>query len=160
MLKVLAQLLLHHTGARRTLLAITLATLLLLLLSGRVGPPALPRTRPVEAELPPVGSERWVDGGLVDPRPSDCTFVDPVADLRASASRLLSKHGETEDGLLHLSDWKVGDERVHPILDLLAEGTDRFERTLKSQSRTLEEAVRTYVERNGGRAPPAGFDRW
>lgn len=48
----------------------------------------------------------------------------------------------------------------HPILGLLAQGTQAWTSLLSSQSRTLAEAVHAYSSRNHGRLPPKGFDAW
>ena len=48
---------------------------------------------------------------------------------------------------------------THPILALLRDGESKWNNLLNRQSRTLEEAVDTYVGR-WGRQPPKGFDAW
>nr|ODN93002.1 beta-1,2-xylosyltransferase 1 [Cryptococcus depauperatus CBS 7855] len=48
---------------------------------------------------------------------------------------------------------------THPILGLLRDGEVKWNAMLTKQSKTLETAVTTYVERYG-RQPPKGFDEW
>ena len=49
--------------------------------------------------------------------------------------------------------------RIHPIVQLVEENNNRFDKVLASQSQTLEEAVTEYTSRYG-RHPPRGFDKW
>ena len=48
---------------------------------------------------------------------------------------------------------------THPILALLRGGELKWNGMLARQSKTLEESVRTYIERYG-RQPPKGYDQW
>ncbi|GJN90731.1 hypothetical protein Rhopal_003745-T1 [Rhodotorula paludigena] len=47
----------------------------------------------------------------------------------------------------------------HPIYDLIENATERWQKKLSRQSKTLEQAVREYKRRHG-RKPPKGFDDW
>ncbi|WWC88904.1 uncharacterized protein L201_003819 [Kwoniella dendrophila CBS 6074] len=48
---------------------------------------------------------------------------------------------------------------LHPILDLMKQGEDKWNNLLERQSKTLPQAVTEY-RRRYGRAPPKGFDQW
>lgn len=47
----------------------------------------------------------------------------------------------------------------HPILALLKEGEEKWDKKLSGQSKTIEEAVEKYTKK-WNRNPPKGFDRW
>ncbi|GAA5828833.1 hypothetical protein JCM11251_005889 [Rhodosporidiobolus azoricus] len=47
----------------------------------------------------------------------------------------------------------------HPIVEMMANATNEWEKKLARQSKTLEEAVKEY-RRRFGRRPPKGFDDW
>ncbi|WOO80670.1 Beta-1,2-xylosyltransferase 1 [Vanrija pseudolonga] len=50
-------------------------------------------------------------------------------------------------------------ETPNPILALLKEGEEKWQKLVNRQSKTLEQAVKVYEER-WGRPPPKGFDDW
>ena len=48
---------------------------------------------------------------------------------------------------------------AHPILELIKNAEDKWQKKLERASKTLEEAVVEY-KRRYKRAPPKGFDDW
>jgi hypothetical protein len=66
----------------------------------------------------------------------------------------LQSHSFRSDGLL-----EVNPNGRHPIYDLIEHAETEWDKKLKRQSKTLDEAVSEY-ERRYGRAPPKGFDKW
>lgn len=61
-------------------------------------------------------------------------------------------------GILRVDESNEG--QMHPMLLLIREGETKFMAKLKSQSSTLEDAVKEYERRNDGRSVPQGFDKW
>lgn len=70
----------------------------------------------------------------------------------------------------HESDWRIASTRFpfvegkvdvvqHPISMLMEEAEEKFRKKLKSQSKTLKDAVVEY-KRRYQREPPKGFDDW
>lgn len=68
--------------------------------------------------------------------------------------RALERHSFRPDGLL-----EVNPNGRHPIYDLIERAEVEWEKKVKRQSKTLDEAVVEY-ERRYHRAPPKGFDDW
>lgn len=69
-------------------------------------------------------------------------------------SKPIQPHLFRSDGLL-----EVNPNGRHPIYDLIERAEAEWDKKLKKQSTTLEEAVVEY-ERRYRRAPPRGFDKW
>lgn len=66
----------------------------------------------------------------------------------------LGWHKYLPNGMLEMNP-----DGAHPILELIKNGEDKWQKKLERASRTLEEAVVEY-KRRYKRAPPKGFDDW
>jgi hypothetical protein len=80
--------------------------------------------------------------------------VTPQADSEHEAEEPLQSHLFRPDGLL-----EVNPNARHPMYDLIERAEVEWDKKLKRQSKSLEEAVAEY-ERRYHRAPPKGFDDW
>jgi hypothetical protein len=70
------------------------------------------------------------------------------------AEEPIQSHSFRSDGLL-----EVNPNGRHPIYDLIERAEAEWDKKMKRQSRTLDEAVVEY-KRRYRRAPPKGFDEW
>lgn len=80
--------------------------------------------------------------------------VTPQADPKHEVEEPLQSHLFRPDGLL-----EVNPNARHPMYDLIERAEVEWDKKLKRQSKSLDEAVVEY-ERRYHRAPPKGFDDW
>lgn len=96
-------------------------------------------------------------------RRSRTTLAEHLSSFGSSRYLSPEEAFEEQDGLLFLQDRARPDnifyKSVHPIIYLMKRAKEEWQNKLASQSKTLEEAVRTY-EIKYGRPPPKGFDKW
>ncbi|KAF8067510.1 hypothetical protein FPV67DRAFT_1139698 [Lyophyllum atratum] len=83
-------------------------------------------------------------------RPPNCDFVESGDDEKPISAH----HTYTPDGLLH-----VNPDGIHPILELIRNAEEEWEKKVDRASQTLGEAVIEY-NRRYKRNPPEGFDDW
>jgi hypothetical protein len=74
--------------------------------------------------------------------------------LENEVEKPLQAHLFRADGLL-----EVNPNGRHPIYDLIESAKAKWDKKLKKQSKSLDEAVAEY-QRRYRRAPPKGFDKW
>ncbi|WWD04614.1 hypothetical protein V865_002685 [Kwoniella europaea PYCC6329] len=74
---------------------------------------------------------------------------EKLHDLLKDASNLKKKDKKRIQSLI----------KVHPIVEMMQKGEERWANLLERQSKTLPQAVTEY-RRRYGRAPPKGFDQW
>lgn len=94
----------------------------------------------------------------------NCLFLSPF-DALTDEEKALAEDIELDvvsPGNVRLKNYTgdvPSDIKANPILRLLRDGEEKWNRVLNSQSQTLEEAVHKYEEK-WGRPPPKGFDQW
>jgi hypothetical protein len=81
------------------------------------------------------------------------TTVLPCS-LEHEVEKLLQPHWFRAGGLL-----EVNPNGRHPIYDLIERAKAEWDKKLRKQSKSLDEAVAEY-QRRYCRAPPKGFDKW
>ncbi len=111
-----------------------------------------------------VGARQAVFGGRLGGKAAraDATGSESASESASGSSagtkaRPRSKgapHPIGEDGLL-----RINPAGRHPVWELIEKAREEWEARKARQSRTLEQAVKTYQARYG-RNPPKGFDRW
>ncbi|KZO99351.1 glycosyltransferase family 90 protein [Calocera viscosa TUFC12733] len=78
----------------------------------------------------------------------------PATPAHTRAQEELEEHFWLPNGLLAVNPYGR-----HPIYDLVRQAEEEWAEKLRTQSRTLEQAVGEY-RRRYGRKPPRGFDKW
>jgi len=101
--------------------------------------------------------ESWTPAKFISPVPV-CLPQEPgpltLPPEHEVVSKPIQPHLFRSDGLL-----EVNPNGRHPIYDLIERAEAEWDKKLKRQSTTLEEAVVEY-QRRYRRAPPRGFDQW
>lgn len=94
----------------------------------------------------------------------DCLFLSPF-DALSDKEKALANEIEFDvvsPGNVRLKNHTgevPSDIKANPILKLLRDGEEKWNRVMKSQSKNLAEAVAKYEDK-WGRPPPKGFDQW
>ena len=129
--------------------------------------------------LPPIFNQNNPDRPIEFDEDGTCRFLSPFGALskaekaraayleleEISSGVVRTKPIEGRDDDPDYDDYMGNSTTViptgltHPILALLRDGEMKWKDRMARQSKTLEQAVDTYVER-WGRQPPKGFDLW
>jgi beta-1,2-xylosyltransferase len=112
--------------------------------------------------IPPVLDSNKPDKPLEWDANGRCLFLSPYGALSPAERRAAEqiKLEEVSPGIVRVSnDLGPNGKPLNPILALLREGEEKWNKLVESQSTTLEQAVKRY-ENAWGRPPPKGFDDW